>query len=256
MHALRTLMLTLAALGGAATAQPPGDEVRPSYHREPYPPTAWRPVDAPALAGVPYWLGVDEPPQRFDAYFPAGGPLQRFADRPGAWYCIVFVPVAARWPVQLWAWQRSGSHQLRVLALDGWPGASAHMAVPVPLRLDLGANGRPVVHSAPLVLPAASRAEGVFMLLEQWHPQGARPAAIWLQARSGERDEHTMRPRDSAWWLSAEARPAPAADGHAAAPPGPLSAPRVTASAIELPILRLVTPWPRPAPSFEPWWDR
>lgn len=269
MGAPRGLAVGLAALWClAASAQPvppPSEDPRTQHHRDPYAgaPPAWGSVDAPARAGVPYWLGIDEAPLRFDAYFAAGGPLQRLADRPGAWYGIVFVPLAARWPAQFVAWQRSTSHQMRVIALDGWPGSAAQTAVAMPLRFDPGPRGRPVITSAPFVIASASRAEGVFLLIEQWSNSGTRPAAIWLQARAGEHgygergySERSRGDGRSAWWLSADARAAAGTDAHAAPPPGPLVAPRPTATAIELPIFRLLTPPPRPAPRFEPWWDR
>jgi hypothetical protein len=212
-------------------------------------PRGWRPVDAPAQGGVPFWLGVDEAPQRFDAYFPAGGPLQRPADVPGAWYLIVFVALPARWPVHLMAWQRTPSHQLRFAALDGWPGAAAQTVVGLPTRIEPGARGRPVLVSAPFVLAPASQAAGVFVLVEQRSSQGTRPAPLWLQARFGDRDLADV-PR-SAWWRSSDAGAA------AQAPTGSLQARRPPGgAAIELPILRLASAPPRPAPQFEPWWER
>lgn len=262
----------LAALGagvglGAAAQSPAEDAARrpgapggalecessaPAPHGTPSPghdPRAWRPVDAPARAGVPYWLGVDEAPQRFDAYFPAGGPLQRPADRPGAWYFVAFIALPSRWPAQLMGWQRAPSHQLRFSVLDGWPGAAAHTVVGLPARVEPGARGRPVLVSAPFMLAPASQAAGVFLLVEQWNSQGTRPAPLWLQARFGERDDADAR--RSAWWRSGDSHPA------AATPTGPLQARRSPeGEAIELPILRLASPPPRPAPQFEPWWDR
>jgi hypothetical protein len=103
--------------------------------------------------------------------------------------------------------------------------------------------------SAPFTLAPSSQASGVFVLVEQWSSQGARPAPLWLHARSGER-EAAATPRP-AWWQGVESgRPADA-------PASPLQSRGAQGGgAIELPIQRLVSAPPRPAPQFEPWWDR
>lgn len=235
--------LLLAALAGGASlraaAQPAAMEAGGAGAR------AWRPVDAPADAGVPHWLGVDDPPQRFDAYFPAGGPLQRPADRPGAWYLIVFVALPAHWPVKLLAWQRAPSHELRIAALDGWPGPVAQVVAGVPVRAMMDGRGRPILMSAAFALAPDSQAGGAFLLVEQWSAAGKRPSPLWLQARAGDHDR-AESPR-GAWWQG---------DAHAI-PASPLQ-PRHTqgGAVIVLPIRRLAAPPPRPAPQFEPWWDR
>lgn len=261
-RALLAALCAGAGLRAAAqpTSAPQGGPERGGYAPAPYgapprdhDPRAWRPVDAPARAGAPYWIGVDEAPQRFDAYFPAGGPLQRPADRPGAWYVVLFVALSPSWPVQVQAWQRSPSHQIRLAALDGWPGASAQTVMGLPVRSEPDARGRPVLVSAPFVLAPASQAGGVFLLVEQWSSQGSRPAPLWLQARFGERD-YVDVPR-SAWWQSSES--SGTRDSAPEPPPGSLQARRPPGSAaIELPILRLNSAPPRPTPQFEPWWDR
>lgn len=229
-----------SAFGGTQAASPQG------YDR-----SGWRPADAPAKASVPYWIGVDEAPQRFDAYFPAGGPLQRLADRPGAWYLIVFVALPGRWPVQLMAWQREPSHQLRLSALDGWPGSVAQTAVGLPARVEADIRGRHAVVSAPFTLAPSSQAPGIFVLVEQWSPQGARPDPLWLHASTSERDM-AGTPR-AAWWQAGESgRPVEAP----ASPLQPRAVAGSGAAAIELPIQRLISAPPRPAPPFEPWWSR
>lgn len=261
------------AQGAAAPAQPPpsgypgGDlpaarggffPQQPAYPSYPVAPAqlGYAPPGLAAHAGAPLWLPVDDVPQRLDNYLPAGGPLERLTGRPGAWYGVVFVPLTSRWPVQLWAWQRSRSHQLRVTALDAWPPWAVQVALPLPLRNDVTARGRPLVLTAPFVLPPASSADGVFLLIEQWSMVGDRPAPVWLQARVGYAPVVYDRGRgDAAWWASNDgapgvARPLPGA------PPGPLLAPRTDNGVIELPIVRLVTPMSRPAPQFDPWWER
>jgi len=223
------------------------------------------PTPHDALPGVPLMLAADDAPQRLDNYFAAGGPLERHTGRPGAWYAVVFVP-AVHGSVQLWAWQRTRAHQLRLTAIDGWPAHAARQVVPLPLYASATASGRPLVRSTPFALPPDSRADGTFLLVEQWSLVGDRPAPVWLQARSAQPWVELPTRGGAAWWPTAEsARPAPRdplGRAHAppappaAAPPSPLLAPRGTPAVIELPFMQLATPVPRPAPTFDPWWER
>lgn len=267
----------LSAAGAAPTAPgaaPPSGHpsTYPHAHPPAYPPShppAYPPAHPPAYAPtypvppgyaaatMPLPLAVDDLPQRLDHYLPAGGPLERHTARPGAWYTAVYVPRLPPphlWPLQLWIWQRDAAHGLRISALDGWPPSRASVAVPLALSAEVTARGRPLSISVPFVLPAASHAEGVFLLIEQWSRHGERPPALWLQARPAEPAVLPLRERESAWWQGAEPPPsAPAAP--AEPPPGALRSPRALA-VVELPILRLTSPAPRPAPVFEPWWER
>jgi hypothetical protein len=221
---------------------------------------------------MPLPLAIDDLPQRLDHYLPAGGPLERHTARPGAWYTAVYVPRLPpphSWPLQLWIWQRDAAHGLRISALDGWPPSRASVAVPLALSSDLTARGRPLSTTVPFVLPAASHAEGVFLLIEQWSRHGERPPALWLQARPAEPAVLPLREREAAWWQGADhAPPTPSASSPPSAPsvpsapstpaeppPGALRSPRALAR-VELPILRLTSPAPRPVPVFEPWWER
>lgn len=261
-----------AAPNGPGPAQPSG---HPPAYPSAYPsaqssahPSAHPPAYAPtypahpgyAAATMPLPLAVDDLPQRLDHYLPAGGPLERHTARPGAWYTAVYVPRLPPphlWPLQLWLWQRDAAHGLRISALDGWPPSRASVVVPLATSTEVTARGRPLSTTVPFVLPAASHAEGVFLLIEQWSRHGERPPALWLQARAAEPAVLPLRERETAWWQGAEPPPAaPAAPAAPAEPPpGPLRSPRALA-VVELPILRLTSPAPRPAPVFEPWWER
>jgi hypothetical protein len=223
------------------------------------------PMPQYATPGAPLILGVDDAPQRIDNYFAAGGPLERHTGRPGAWYVIVFVP-AAHGPVQLWAWQRTRAHLLRVTAIDGWPAHAARHVVSLPLYATTTSSGRPLAYSVPFALPPHSRAEGVFLLVEQWSRVGDRPAAVWMQTRSAQPWTDVPVRGGTAWWQATEAAPPAPRDPlgrplappttNAMPPPSPLLAPRGAAAVIELPFMQLTTPAPRIAPTFDPWWER
>jgi hypothetical protein len=207
---------------------------------QPAPPPRWSDLfgwEQPQLEGVDV-LFVDDAPLPLSAYEPAGGPAQRHTSRPGAWYTAVFVPMAPGWPVQVWLWQRTRTHELRVTALDASPAGRASVAIAVPLAAGRS-GGRTSLSTAPMVLPPTSQADGVFLLIEQWSRAGDRPGPVWVQARSRVLRDDDRRP----WW---DARPdaAPPAGSLAPHPPAsPLHTPRDFGGVIELPIQRrLQTP--------------
>ncbi len=248
-------------VSGPASARAPGPGWVPAPGYAPPIPGYVAPAYGPA-PGLPLWLGVDEAPQRLDNYLAAGGPLERHTGRPGAWYAVVYVPFSAQWPVQLWAWQRTRSHHLRVTALDGWPAPAASAVVPLPVWPESTPSGRPLLLTTPFVLTAQSVAEGVFLLVEQFSATGERPAPVWLQARYAQAPSPYQRSRDGGWWQAeaagtgARVPPSTTSSGAGAAPPSALMAPREALGVIELPFMRLATPMPRPAPVFDPWGER
>ncbi len=253
---LAALLLTaaLAAAGSAAAASPDKAAPAPANPSAPQLRAQYQP-DAPTHPGARYapprWLDPMgwEPPlvEGFDVllpdnaplplsyYVPAGGPAQRHTSRPGAWYAAVFLPMAPRWPVQVWISQRVRTHELRVLALDASPVGAASVVVPLPLGAAQG-PGRLSLATAPVMLPATSQADGVFLLFEQWSVAGDRPAPIWVQARTRIRRDDTRVP----WWQSrSPPEYGPPVDGLAPNPPAsPLNTPRWYADVIELPIQR------------------
>lgn len=200
----------------------------PSWHD---PATGWEPAP---VEGFDVLL-PDDAPLALSRYVPAGGPAQRHTSRPGAWYTAVFLPMLPGWPVQVWITRRARTHELRVIALDASPSGAASVAVPVPLRTAPGAR-RAALATAPIMLPATSRADGVFLLIEQWSPAGDRPAPLWVQARTRIHRDDEQVP----WW---QPLPAPDEGSHAGRlapnpPASPLSAPRHGTDVVELPILR------------------
>jgi hypothetical protein len=221
------------APGAAPGAHPPAGarQSPPPASRWPSPePYAW----GPALVDGIELLAVDDAPLVLPYHAPAGGPLQRHMGRPGAWYTAVFLPMRAGWPLQVWLWQRVRTHELRVVALDAAPWTPPSIAVPIAVHAAHGA-GRPVLHTAPFALIPSSRADGVFLLIEQWSAAGDRPGPLWVQARS----QVVFAAGEPPWW---SARPERSASSPLApeAPPSPLNAPRLQDGIVELPILRRV----------------
>ena len=61
-------------------------------------------------------------PRLLQRFTPAGGPLERHTGRPGAWYALLYLPMAPAWPLQLMLWSSARGHGLRLFALDAAPG--------------------------------------------------------------------------------------------------------------------------------------
>lgn len=225
-----TLQVAAFALTLAVHAQPRGDPY--VYSGEP-----------PQIAGVDI-MHVDDPPIVQVQYRPAGGPLNRYLSRPGAWYSLIFVPMAPGWPIQLWIWQRAGGHDVRLLALDAMPTEMSAVATPIPVLHARGGARAPWV-SAPFAVAPAADGDGAFVLIEQWSAGGKRPGPIWVQARSHSNEVPAQAP----WWAThAEG---PHSELAPAAPRSPLQDARYGRAVIELPIKRRFGI----APQFTPWAD-
>lgn len=200
--------------------------------------------DPPQIAGVDI-LFVDDPALVQMQYRPAGGPLNRYLSRPGAWYAAVFVPLAAGWPAQLWIWQASGGHELRLLALDASPIEKPTVSAPIPVLHARGGARAPWV-SAPFSIAPAADGDGAFVLIEQWNARGERPGPLWVQARSRSVEASAGTP----WW--ATRAEGPGSELAPAAPPSPMQDARDRRTVVELPIKRRFgitpqfTPWPDP----------
>lgn len=231
------VLASLASLAPLAAAQSPASPAHSPPARSVVGPRApasqpyqWEPL---TIDGADV-LFVDDAPLPLGRAVPAGGPLQHFTSRPGAWYSAAFLPMSPRWPLQVWLWQRARTHDIRMLALDAAPWNAPTVSVPVPLR-SAPVGGRRVLLTAPLVLPASSRADGVFLLIEQWSLGGERPGPLWVQARS--RIEFEVDERS--WWSTrADGTRVPLAP---AAPRSPLMAPPDGRPVFELPILQRPT---------------
>lgn len=241
-RAPRGMLMGVVLLATLAAAQPRPQEIDARVHgplaphARPSPgalqdPYGWGPSD---IHGVDV-LFTDDQPLSPGRAMPAGGPLQRFTSRPGAWYSIVFLPMSSQWPVQVWLWQRERTHEIRIFALDAAPWDAPTVSYPVPVR-QARFGRRSALMTAPLVLPALSQADGVFLLIEQWRSAGNRPGPLFLQARS-----HVAFDIDGTPWWSARSDEGSSALTPAI-PPSPLNAPRDTSVVVELPILQRPSP--------------
>lgn len=131
---------------------------------------------------------ADDFPLDVTFFFPAGGPLERFTGRPGAWYALYRMSLYPGRPYDLVLTHRGDPGRMRVYALDNHPFDR------VSVKADLGMQkaegwqdpgGTPYV--AAIALPRDSAVHGIYLLLE-WTPPPGRdgPLPVSLQLLSME----------------------------------------------------------------------
>ena len=183
------------------------------------------------------FLAPDGRPLLLRRFMPAAGPLQRHASRPGAWYALLYLPMAAQWPVQLQLWSTERGHDLRLYALDAAPDEAPGVVQALPIDTETSRVGRPPRLSSRFMLPAASAAPAVYVLVEQWRIDGEPPAPLWAQLLATPPSSRERAP----WWASRPPyapRSASASDA-AVAPPSPLTQQMRDGQTFEVPILNL-----------------
>ena len=176
--------------------------------------------------------------QMLHRFEPAAGPLARHASRPGAWYALMYLPLAPAWPVQLLLWPAGNEREIVLTAFDAAPDEAPAIAHRLPVETGVERAGPPA-WSSRFMLPAASQAPGIYVQAELRRIDGERPIPLWVQLRSAEPARgarEVIRP----WW----ALRSPQHDA-AQAPPSPLtqeSNVRPGARVHEVPILALQPP--------------
>ena len=167
-------------------------------------------------------------------FTPAAGPLQRHTSRPGAWYALLYLPMAPHWPVQLRLWSTERGHELRLFALDAAPDQAPSVVQALPLDTETSRIGRPPRLSSRFMLPAASTAAALFVLIEQWRIDGEQPAPLWLQFLA-----YPVPQRASVPWWAPRAPHASGDSDNAVPPPSPLTQQLRDGRAFEVPIFNL-----------------
>ena len=185
---------------------------------------------APLGTDAALFVEPDAAPQALWRVQPAQGPLDRHAGRSGAWVGLLYLPMLPGQPAELVLRTALRRHTLRLLALDQAPADGPSVAAVLPLEPDSRQAGeRPSFHVSRFMLPAASLADGLYVLVEQWRADGAPPAPLWLQLRTRLQPLDDHRGPPSAASRGVEAPPSPLT--RALREPGafevPLPAPRV-----------------------------
>ena len=167
-------------------------------------------------------------------FTPAAGPLQRHTSRPGAWYALLYLPMAPQWPVQLRLWSTERGHELRLFALDAAPDQAPSVVQALPLDSETSSIGRPPRLSSRFMLPAASMAPALFVLVEQWRIDGELPAPLWVQFLA-----YPVPQRASVPWWAPRALNAAGDNDSAVPPPSPLTQQLRDGRAFVVPIFNL-----------------
>ncbi len=118
------------------------------------------------------------------AFFPAGGPLERFTGRPGAWYALYRLPMYPGRPYELLIGHVGDPARLRAYALDDHPFGKVNVKLEIPLyRMETWRSDRQMpIYAASVSIPYDATNFGFFLLLE-WDPPTAnsRPLPLLLQ---------------------------------------------------------------------------
>jgi len=138
-------------------------------------------------------------------YQPAGGAIERYTSLPGAWYALIYLPMEPAWPMELVIWLPQRQQDLHLYALDRAPDQAAATKVLLPLVQGAG-NESHSSRVSQFMLPANSRASGIFVLIEQRRADGLPPAPIWLRLRSRQVDRAAYDDARVPWWVTRDPR--------------------------------------------------
>jgi hypothetical protein len=121
-------------------------------------------------------------------FFPAGGPLERFTGRPGAWYAIYRTPMYPGRPYDLILEHKGDPGRVKLFALDNHPFDKVTVKFELPLRkIDGWGGASDSVYATTITLPRDSSVYGIYLLLEWMPPLGKdRPLPVSMQLLSSD----------------------------------------------------------------------
>jgi len=182
-------------------------------------------------------LMPDDLPVMLSRYEPAGGPLQRFTSRPGAWYVTLYLAMPPQWPVELMVVPRDPSHELRVFALDTTQMGEVNSTHLLPMSYGRTRHGQ-VRYAGEFALPAHARMDGITLVLEQWSQNGGAPPPIWVYARFA--SGYQSNCNETPWWSSRPTNPSSYyTDPTLIGPPSPLLSQGVRRGPYEIPLQKM-----------------
>jgi len=130
----------------------------------------------------------DDSPVDVSFFFPAGGPLERFTGRPGAWYAIYRTPMYPGRPYDLILEHNGDPGRIMIFALDNHPFGKVTVKYELPLRKIDGWGSSPdSVYAATILLPRDASVYGIYLLLE-WMPLPGKdqPLPVSMQLLSSD----------------------------------------------------------------------
>lgn len=130
----------------------------------------------------------DDYPVDVSFFFPAGGPLERFTGRPGAWYAIYRTPMYPGRPYDLILEHKGDPGRIKLIALDNHPFDKVSVKAELSLRkIDGIAGSSGSAYAATIVLPRDASVYGIYLLLEWMPPPGKdRPFPVSMQVLSSD----------------------------------------------------------------------
>lgn len=142
----------------------------------------------------------DDYPVDVSFFFPAGGPLERFTGRPGAWYAIYRTPMYPGRPYDLILEHAGDPVRMKLFALDNHPFDRVSVKSELNLRrIDGWQGSHEHAYAATIALPRDSSVYGVYLLLEWMPPLGQdRPLPVSLQLLSA--DPRPQMGQGRGWW--------------------------------------------------------
>jgi hypothetical protein len=136
-------------------------------------------------------------------FFPAGGPLERFTGRPGAWYAIYRTPMYPGRPYDLILEHKGDPGRMKIFALDNHPFGKVSVKQELRLRkFEFGYASGPI-YGVTISIPRDSAVYGLYLLLE-WNPPAGddRPVPVELQVLTAERSPLWGQGRPWPWGRS------------------------------------------------------
>ncbi|MBI5906254.1 MAG: hypothetical protein HZB86_12045 [Deltaproteobacteria bacterium] len=158
-------------------------------------------ADAPFHGPPAITVYPDEYPTDVAFFFPAGGPLERFTARPGAWYAVYRTPMYPGRPYDLLVGHSGDPARLKVFALDNHPFGKVSVKQELRLRKYESGNGAESIYGGTISIPRDSAVYGLYLLFE-WNPPPGddRPLPVELQLLTADRGPVWGRSRP--WWRS------------------------------------------------------
>jgi len=130
----------------------------------------------------------DDYPVDVSFFFPAGGPLERFTGRPGAWYAIYRTPMYPGRPYDLILEHEGDPGRMNIFALDNHPFDKVSVKSNLTLRkIDGWAGSSDSAYAVTIMLPRDASVYGIYLLLEWMPPPGKdRPLPVSMQLLSSD----------------------------------------------------------------------
>lgn len=143
----------------------------------------------------------DDYPVDVAFFFPAGGPLERFTGRPGAWYAIYRIPMYPGRPYDLVIGHSGDPARMKVFALDNHPFDKVSVKYELRFRKFSQGDSPEGIYGTTIAIPRDSGAYGLYLLLE-WNPPAGKEKPIPVELQLLSADPLPSMEQGRSWWRS------------------------------------------------------